>query len=215
MTTPEHPPRPSSPLGVFLGVLTIALPFVLMMVSPVGCDRMTDGYTLGMQRLHDCPAAGEALGAPIDKTWGWSNYAVERAGSTGTAHYEMTVAGTRQRATYEFGLSRDVHGWRLEQAHLLLGDRRILDVLHCGTVAPVPTVSAMLPAPPPPGLSGAQTADFYCRNGLPSVCVAASLVHSQGVGVPVDRARAAELLDIGCRAGQADACAERQRLGTP
>lgn len=226
--------RPSSRSSGAAGFLLIAAPIALALLSPVGCERVSSAYPIGMRRLRECPLATEALGPEPDKTWGLSTFRLGSSGPTGSARFRMAVAGSRRRGEYAFVAARTGDAWALLSAVLTVGDRTI-DVARCGDVSPglpaafasvaaLPAMPLMAPgaasglavlAPPPPGLTGVPLTEFYCRNGLPAVCTGAALPYLHGAGVPRDVARARELLDLGCQARMPDACAERAKLQGP
>jgi hypothetical protein len=154
-------------------------------------------HDLALDVLRACPAAEQALGAPIERT-GVGNGSYETRGAFGTSSWRLDVKGPLASGSVAYGA--EMHGgvWTLTVLQLEVGGER-LDVLACAD-------SALADPSTRPSPEALARATASCDRGAVAACNNLGVLHAQGRGVPKDLVRAAALYQKACDGGAAIAC---------
>lgn len=195
---PTSPPRTSKRTSGYLLLFPVLLAGVsaLVLMSPYGCERFTDLYPMGMERLNGCPLAVDALGGSPDKTWGLSNFRIRSSGQSASGAFTLPVRGTKQSGEYQFTGNRTFSTWTLSTAQLFLTkEQRIIDVIACSAGSTA-------------GGSPQGMFESLCEKGDASACLALGLMIENALPeTRPDLERARGLKERACQLGNSGACA--------
>ncbi|UJR85815.1 cytochrome c oxidase assembly factor Coa1 family protein [Sandaracinus amylolyticus] len=127
-----EPTTPAKTSGAkLLGMLGGIVPFALAIVGVSSAPSCMGFEDPTLRAIEACPAAIEALGTPVSRTWlGCSCGNAETSDAFGQASWTFPVAGTRDSGSVSVVAERRGGPWQLLSAQLEVGDRTI-DVLQC------------------------------------------------------------------------------------
>ncbi len=165
---PKGPRRIRSPKGcrIVLLLLTLGIVAAVVAFSPIaciGCGSLIGWHPAAMSRLEGCPAAIEALGAPVRASYvGFSCGNFETTNGSGHASWRMPVAGSRASGVYEFQATASGGRWTVNSGSVTV-DGRTIDLGNCYVGTSIPGMPGVHMTPGMPGVPG------YPGSGVPIV----------------------------------------------